>query len=112
MTDIEITRTEEFPYGPPDGINRRRELEDELNRIGGIEEISFLPEGIRISYIPQLVSPSIISAELVRLGLVQQTPKRKGLFGCAIDKMAARNEKNFGSQPLDCCSLNRGSDSR
>ena len=59
-----------------------------------------------VSYLAELVSQGLIEAELRRVGFTVKplTRKRKG-FGRFLERMAESNQKTFGGQPLDCCSL-------
>ena len=62
--------------------------------------------GATVEYIPQLVSVDYMEEIINGAGYqVLKKPERKGFFGRFLDRMIASNEKNFGNQRLDCCSL-------
>ena len=82
----------------------RRALKD----LPGVENVEPRMGSVRVVYLPQLTRPQELHAALTRVGYPPAVApsRRKGFISRWIDRLAESNEKNFGTQGLDCCSLN------
>ena len=81
-------------------------IQHSLEHEDGVEYADVTIGKVRISYLPQLITEDHIKERIEGSGYtVRKNTKRKGLFGRFIDRMIESNEKNFGDQRLDCCSL-------
>lgn len=63
----------------------------------GKAQVRYLPYVITIEYLREKIEDSGYT--------IHSGATRKGFFGRYIDKMIASNQKNYGDQRLDCCSL-------
>ena len=79
----------------------------------GVEYLDITVGKARVSYLPQLIGASHIKALINDSGYtVRQNTKRKGFFGRYIDRMIENNQRLFGHERLDCCSLPKDDDVR
>ena len=76
----------------------------------GVEAICSFTQGngvLRIEYLPEAISASIIRQQVERLGLsVAKKPKSRNPLKRFIGRMIKSNEEAFGTEALDCCKLN------
>lgn len=80
-----------------------------LTAIEGVKEASVAGGVLRVRYLPHLVLLPYLTERIAEVGFVTVPPepgKTPGIFRRFLDRLAASNEKTFGSAPLDCCSLN------
>ncbi len=93
-----------------------------LEQIPGKEELKFLKglkesrEGItditcdystlRVAFQPYLLSRNTIEDWIVESGIqLKKHAVKKGFISRFIDRLAEKNEKQFGGKRLDCCDL-------
>ena len=111
MTEDVLITKERFPIEPLDeeaGENIRMAF----SKIEGIENLTVGNSVLEVSFFPQIVSPQLIKSIITEAGLTLiETRKSKGIFGRFVDRLAESNKKNFGSQKLDCCDLNKNKNS-
>ena len=83
-------------------------IKNSLEAVDGVAFADVAVGKADISYLPQLVSPRYLETVIQESGYsVRKKVKKKGPFGRYIDRMIESNEKNFGTQKLDCCSLSK-----
>jgi copper chaperone CopZ len=93
-----------------DGMRCERcvqKLSQAISEIEGVEEYEVEIGHARISYLPQLSTPEGIKhiAETTGYTAHFQTP-RKNKWKKFLDRMIQSNERVFGNERPDCCSLN------
>ncbi|HCG62604.1 MAG: hypothetical protein A2Y31_05635 [Spirochaetes bacterium GWC2_52_13] len=69
MMDSEFTSNDLFEIPEIRQNDFRLETEQRLKALNGVEQVVFHPEGVRVSYNPQLIDAETIRGELDRLGL-------------------------------------------
>ena len=106
MIDEEGTKTIDILI---DGMHCERcvdTIQRALEAEKGVEYTDITVGKARVSYLPQLVSANHIKERIKDSGYtIRHNTKRKGFFGRYIDRMIENNQKIFGDQRLDCCSL-------
>jgi len=71
-------------------------------------ELSTEGDTVCVIFYPEILSVSTISENLVKLGYeIVQDEKPRNPFKRFIGNMAKSNQKTFGSERLDCCTINR-----
>lgn len=105
--ELDAMKRELFTVESNSPLEQKTQIVGTLRKLDGVGEVEVLPNGIQVSYFPQVVSAGIIRSELTRLGLRRKTPKKRGWLTSALDRMAASNEKEFGNKPPDCCSTDK-----
>ncbi len=93
-----------------DGMHCERcvqKLSQSLSNIEGVEDYHVEIGHARISYLPQLSTPEDIKHGAETSGYTAhfQAP-RKSLWQRFLDRMIQSNEKVFGNERPDCCSIN------
>ena len=79
-----------------------------LARLEGIESIQTEGEVVSLVFYPEIFSLSLICEQLKRLGYEPiQEKKERNPFRRLMGNLAESNRKNFGSERLDCCTINR-----
>ena len=84
-----------------------------LSEADGIDSFEVVVGKADVRFLPQLVSATHIENLIEGSGYsIQKKATRKGPIGRFIDRMIESNEKNFGSERLDCCNLSSNDTSR
>ena len=85
------------------------EIKVQLENSEGIGEVIFFANNVlKLNYSPYVLSEQMIIDLLAEYGIrPKQEEKIRSPFKRLIHKLAKANEKNFGSEPLECCKLNR-----
>ena len=106
MTDEEGLKTIDITI---DGMHCERcvdTIKHALEAEEGVEYIDVTVGKARIGYLPQLVTANHLKDRIKDSGYsLHENTKRKGFFGRYIDRMIENNQKIYGDQRLDCCSL-------
>ena len=92
-----------------DGMHCERCVNTVRNSLLLVEGVDYADVALgkaEVRFLPQLASEADIEQAIAESGFaVQKEVRRKGFFGRYIDRMIASNQKNFGSERLDCCNL-------
>lgn len=73
----------------------------------GILDFRGANRSISFEYSPYLISQNEISDLVESLGIrLSHLPERTGFFSNWLSNAAKENKQFFGSQPLNCCSIN------
>lgn len=95
-------------------INNLRSLEEVIIAIDGIEYVRFGKGKILVEHFSQVLDEHRLIQELKGIGIQviespQETMIKRGNNPLKryIQKLAAANEKKYGSRRLDCCDLNK-----
>ncbi|GEM_PF-2386461 len=85
------------------------EIKVQLESNEGISEVLFFTNNVlKLNYSPYVLSKKMVIDLLAAYGIrPKQEEKIKNPFKRFIHKLAKANEKNFGSEPLECCKLNK-----
>ena len=97
-------------------LHLKRELSPEdaerirtaLASLEGIESFQTESEVVYLVFYPEIFSLSIIYEQLKRLGYEPvKEGRERNPFRRLMGNLAESNRKNFGSERLDCCTINR-----
>lgn len=73
----------------------------------GISNVNFADRSASFEYNPYLISKEEITEVITRLNIeFFEAPQKMGIIKRWLLKMAKENNKNFGSQGIDCCNMN------
>ena len=103
----EMMRREVFAAENLSSLDKRKEVEATLRSLYGVGEVGFVPNGVEVSYFPQIIGADMVRSAMDRLGL-HSAVKKKGWLARTMDRMAENNRKEFGDKPLDCCTIDKG----
>ncbi len=86
----------------------RNRVKAALSQLQGIAVINVESGRVSVGYYPQLISADLIKREIEKLGYaIKRREKARGAFMRFLDRLAESNQKTFGSEPPDCCKLNK-----
>ena len=89
-----------------DGMHCERCVSTVQNSLLSVEGVDYADISVgkaEVRFLPQLASEADIEQAITASGYtVQKEVRRKGFFGRYIDRMIESNQKNFGSERLDC----------
>ena len=107
MIDGLMTAKMELALLDSDTPSNRKRVQESLLEVEAIRSVTQEKGVLRIEYLPEAISASIIRQEIERLGLaLAQEPKSRNPLKRFISRMIEANEKTFGTEALDCCKLN------
>lgn len=85
-------------------------LLEAVHTIEGVEEVSLKDGVLHVEYCPQFVLLPYIEEKILEAGFTRSAAaekrQRKSFFSRFLDRLIESNEKTFGSERLDCCTLN------
>lgn len=76
-----------------------------IKELPGVNSISLENKRLSIQYNPYSIGEKELVLQLEELGFKSIKGAKKGFWARWIDKLAKDNQKNFGSQRLDCCNI-------
>ncbi len=87
----------------------RSRVKAALSQLPGIATINMERGRASVEYYPELISADLIKREIEKLGYdaIKRREKARGAFRRFLDRLAESNQKTFGSEPPDCCKLNK-----
>jgi copper chaperone CopZ len=79
-----------------------------LAEVPGIERSVVTLGSVMLEYYPEAMSPDAVHAKIEALGYTVPvaTPSRNPVRRF-LDRMTVANEKAFGNEPLDCCTMKK-----
>jgi len=84
-----------------------------LRALQAVESIAVFNNSISVQFYPEVLSRESIRRELDMRGVrLSNIPKQGNPLKRFVDRLAESNARNFGAQPLDCCTLNKSGSSR
>ena len=90
-----------------------QKIENALTKIDGIEYYDVIVGHVRVSYMPHILTVNTIMAAIEEGGYVAQTQMpQKSRWKRFIDRMVESNEKTFGTNKLDCCTMTSDQEKR
>jgi hypothetical protein len=79
-----------------------------FTNLEGVESFQTEGDTVCVIFYPEILSISTICENLVKLSYeIVQDEKPRNPFKRFIGNMAKSNQKTFGSERLDCCTINR-----
>jgi copper chaperone len=76
--------------------------------VAGLERADVQLGKARLEFYPIVVTTETLRGIIAALGYtIPGPPKRRNLFGRFLDRMIETNEKTFGSERLDCCTMKK-----
>lgn len=106
MSDEEGMRTMAVAI---DGMHCERCVKAVRSSLLSFEGVDFADVAVGkadVRFLPQLATEAEIEQAITDSGYtVRRHVERKGFFRRYIDRMIESNQKNFGSDRLDCCNL-------
>lgn len=85
----------------------RKRVQESLLEVEAIRSVTQEKGVLRIEYLPEAISASIIRQQVERLGLsLAKERKSRNPLKRFIGRMIKANEEAFGTKTLDCCQLN------
>jgi hypothetical protein len=107
MIDGLMTAKIELTLLDSDTHSNRKRVRESLLEVEAICSVTQEKGVLRIEYLPEAISASIIRQQVERLGLsLAKEPKSRNPLKRFIGRMIEANEKTFGTDALDCCKLN------
>ncbi len=74
----------------------------------GLERVDVQLGRARLEFYPQVTTAEALRGKIAALGYtIPGPPKRRNLFGRFLDRMIETNEKTFGNERLDCCTMKK-----
>jgi hypothetical protein len=79
-----------------------------LCELEAVESVEVVNKSISVQFYPEILSRESIRRELDIRGVLLSNIRKPGNpFKRFVDRLGESNTRNFGTQPLDCCNLNR-----
>lgn len=79
-----------------------------IEKLEGVEAVQNRAGKVNVSFYAEVLSASVICREIQRLGFAADIEKSDpNPFKKFVNSMIENNEKLFGSERPDCCTLNR-----
>ena len=79
-----------------------------LAGVSGIEQADVQIGRACLEFYPYVITAEALRGMIAALGYtIPGPPKRRSLFGRFLDRMTEANEKTFGSERLDCCTMKK-----
>jgi copper chaperone len=79
-----------------------------LGGVAGLEQADVQLGKARLEFCPHVVTAEALRGTIAALGYtIPGPPKRRNLFGRFLDRMIETNEKTFGNERLDCCTMKK-----
>ncbi len=79
-----------------------------LTSLAGVDALGMENGGLSIAYYPDVVSASSVRKLIDTLGYtIEEKSRTRNPFKRFVTRLAESNEKNFGSDSLDCCTMNK-----
>lgn len=76
--------------------------------VAGLERADVQIGKARLEFYPQIVTAETLRGMIAAQGYtIPGPPKRRNLFRRFLDRMIETNEKTFGSERLDCCTMKK-----
>ena len=89
-------------------IQTQKTLKAWLSNIEGLEKVSTTSEGVTVDYDPAVLSLDSICSIISSAGFQwEKKQKPRNPVKRFLNRLAKSNQKNFGSETLDCCQLNK-----
>ncbi len=90
-----------------DTPSTRKRVQESLLGVEAICSVTQEKGVLRIEYLPEAISASMIRQQVERLGLsLAKEPKNRNPLERFVGRMIKANEEAFGTEALDCCKLN------
>jgi copper chaperone CopZ len=79
-----------------------------LSKVPGIENLQVEIGKVRFEYYPQAINLRYIQDQIARLGYtIPGKVRSRNPFRRFLSRMTEENEKAFGSEHLDCCTMKK-----
>ncbi len=79
-----------------------------LAGVTGLERADVRLGTARLEFYPEVITAETLRGMITALGYTSPgPPKRRNLFGRFLDRMIETNEKTFGHERLDCCTMKK-----
>ena len=102
-----------FPIGNLKDQSDFNRIKESLEAIAGVEALTMENGNLDISYYPDAVSAGTVRRTIDSLGYkIEEKSRTKNPFKRFVTRLAESNEKNFGGESLDCCTINKRSPSK
>jgi hypothetical protein len=107
MIDGLMTAIIELTLADSDTPSTRKRVQEGLLEVEAICSVTQEKGVLRIKYLPEVISASIIRQQVEQLGLsLAKERKSHNPLKRFIGRMIKANEEAFGTEALDCCKLN------
>jgi copper chaperone len=85
-----------------------RRVRTALAGVTGLEHAEVQLGKARLEFYPHVITAERLRGMIAALGYaIPGPPRRRSLFGRFLDRMIETNEKTFGNERLDCCTMKK-----
>lgn len=109
---LSLARVEYHLDGSTAAVDRLEGGLKALRALEAVESVEVINNSISVQFYPEILSRESIRRELDMRGVrLSNIPKPGNPLKRFVDRLAESNARNFGAQPLDCCTLNKNGSS-